>query len=267
MHITKKEINYAQELKIAIDAAMHVGRFQLDNQHRVCKTIKKDNSPVTDIDVASEEIIKERILSSFPHDGFFGEETKEVQGKNGRQWIVDPLDGTRPYIRQIPTFSTLIALEEDGDIVVAVANFPALKETYYSAKGSGAYCNNRRIVVSNEVELCNGMGACAGLIEETSSLSNKLIRLMRSADYAYGFMDAYSYMSVACGRLDFCISTIDEAWDRAAATLIVTEAGGDFGDFLGHSRYDGKTFYVSNGSLKSQLLNMLWSDKNESDSY
>ncbi len=247
---------YSQELQTARDCAQKAGVIQLKSQAHLTAIEKKpDSSPVTEVDMQCENLIRDHLLTAFPDDGFIGEETEAITGTSGRTWIVDPLDGTRPYIRGIHTFSILISLSVDDQFVVGLAHFPAIQETYWASKGQGAYCNDKQIQVSPTTNISAAMGSCLGIIEKAdSNEGKKLFSLMRQWDYTYGFMDAYSYMSVAAGKLDVCISLIDKPWDRAAAACIVTEAGGRFSDMAGEKTVQSSSFVLSNGHLHDLII-------------
>lgn len=247
---------YHDEVELAIAIAKEVGQFQLNRQSTLGKiNLKEDRSPVTEVDQQSEEMIKAAIQKAFPRDGFFGEETGKSEGTSGRRWIVDPLDGTRPYIHKIPTFSTLIGLEEDGEMIVGVVNLPGMEECYYATKGGGAFCNGQPIHVSQCNSIKDAMGAALGLVEEANTpVGQKLMPYMQSLDYVYGFMDAYSYVAVAAGKLDVCITLIDFPWDRSPAAIIVEEAGGRFSTLSGERTIYGDNFCVTNGLLHDETL-------------
>lgn len=249
-------MTYNDELNVAMKAARKAGTIQLERRHEIVNIeIKQDRSPVTDIDKECELLIRGELLSAFPDDGFVGEETGIKKGKSGRTWMVDPLDGTRPYIRGIPTYSVLIGLDNNGEIVVGVVHFPAKSETYRAVKGSSAFCNNQRIHVSGTQKMSEVMGSCLGFIEKSGSKEgNKVLKLMRRWNYTYGFMDAYSYMCVASGKLDICIGLIDTPLDRAAAACIVTEAGGSYSDLQGNITINRSSFVLSNGILHDEIL-------------
>ncbi len=247
---------YSRELQIARDCAQKAGDIQLQNQYHLTGIKQKsDASPVTEVDIQCENLIRDTLLSAFPDDGFIGEETEEITGTSQRTWIVDPLDGTRPYIHGIPTFSILISLSVDELFVVGLAHFPALQETYWASSGQGAFCNDRQIRVSPTMKLSAVMGSCLGIVEEADSEEGKkLFSLMQQWDYTYGFMDAYSYMSVAAGKLDTCISLIDKPWDRAAAACIVAEAGGTYSDISGKRTVQSSSFIISNGHVHDDII-------------
>jgi histidinol-phosphatase len=249
-------IDYKRELAAALKAAEEAGALlQKYAKHIPSVKFKADRSPVTAADRASERLIRRRLLSAFPRDGFLGEETADVPGKSGRQWIVDPLDGTRPYVRGIPTWSVLIALEEAGEPVAGVIHLPALKLTCRAARGEGAFLNGKRIHVSKISSPGKAMGTALGFAEKAGrSEGKRLLSLMRSWSYAYGFMDAFSYVCVACGRLDIAVNLLDRPWDCAAAACIVREAGGSFSDSKGHRTVHSGSIILSNGLLHASAL-------------
>jgi histidinol phosphatase-like enzyme (inositol monophosphatase family) len=247
-------MDYSKELSIAIDAAKIAGDIQRTRQPSIIKE-KHDGSPVTNIDTECEKFIITSLADAFPSDGFTGEESGVRPGKNSRQWLIDPLDGTRPYIRGIPTYSVLIALLNNSKPVAGVVHFPALQQTYWASQGHGAFCNGEPIRVSTVSGIDQAMGSCLGYFETAGTpLAQKVLHLIRRWNYHYGFMDAYSYMSVASGKIDLCVSLIDKPWDRAAAACIVQEAGGRYSDFSGIDTITGGSFLLSNGLLHDQAL-------------
>ena len=249
-------MTYKSELNVAIETAQKAGTIQLKHQRRILDIkLKLDHSPVTEVDIECEKFIRNELLSAFPDDGFIGEETGDVTGKSGRTWMVDPLDGTRPYIRGIPTYSVLIGLEDNGEYTVGVTHFPAKEETYWASKGDGAFCNKKKIHVSSTKEMSEAIGSSLGIIEKMDSEEGKkLLTLLRRWDYVYGFMDAYSYMCVASGKLDICMGLIDAPLDRVTAACIVTEAGGCYSDLYGNKSIHKSSFVLSNGILHDQII-------------
>ena len=247
---------YDQELKIALSAARAAGEIQMQHRGALLNIeTKGDASPVTQVDRLCEEVIADRVRKGFPRDGFLGEETGEDKGSSGRKWIVDPLDGTRPYIRGIPTFSALIALEDGGDLVVGCMHLPGLGETYWAGKGGGAFLNDRPLRVSATAGLSEVFGSAFGYIEKAGGReAQRLLRLMGKWTYSYGFMDAYTYGCIAAGRIDVCVNLLDKPWDCAAAVCIIEEAGGRFSDINGkRSVYNGSCI-LSNGLVHDAVL-------------
>ncbi len=249
-------MNYTKELELARTAAREAGAIQL--AARISADLverKPDRSPVTAIDRQCEELIRTKLLAAFPGDGFLGEESGSSDGESGRCWIVDPLDGTRPFLRGIPTYASLVALEEDGEPVVGVIHLPALEETYWAAKGGGAFCNDAPIKVSSTASLADATGCALGYIEKRGEpISERLLDLMTCWDYVYGFMDNYSYGAIAAGRLDLCVNLLDKPWDCAAAACLVTEAGGTYSDIDGHRTVHNGSIVLSNGRLHDDIL-------------
>jgi len=247
-----------KELTVAINAAQEAGKIQLDALRKSASLNiekKSDRSPVTAVDKACEARIREILLNEFPNDGFLGEETGENAGTTKRRWIVDPLDGTRPFIRNIPTHSALIALEEDGVPTVGVIHLPAMGITCYAASGEGAYINGERIRVSSTNKLSEAMGSVLGITEYAGSKQgDNLIALTRAWDYTYGFMDAYSYVLLAGGHLDACVNLLDKPWDCAAAACVVTEAGGRFSSVNGEKTVHKGSIVLTNGILHDAVL-------------
>ncbi|MCL2219761.1 MAG: inositol monophosphatase [Chitinispirillia bacterium] len=254
-----------KELDIAVKAAIEAGKIQLDCVGTNLGIEKKcDLSPVTRADKMCEAKIREIILGAFPGDAFLGEETGEsaaASSSNRRRWIVDPIDGTRPFIRGIPTHSVLIALEEDGVPVIGVIHLPAMGLTCRAYRGGGAFLNEVRIGVSQIGKLSDAMGSVLGITEYADDpLGWRLINLTRAWDYTYGFMDAYSYVLLACGKLDACVNLLDKPWDCAAAACIVTEAGGAFSDISGKKSVHNGSFVLTNGALHDEVLTFLADD-------
>lgn len=245
-----------RELNVAIQVARGAGEIQTKGTDSVLDIARKDDtSPVTRIDRACEEYIRSHLLSEFPEDGFLGEESGEKTGTSGRRWIVDPLDGTRPYIRGIPTYSVLIGLEKQRDLLVGVMHFAAMNETYWASKGNGAFCNGQSIHVSGTTEANRIMGSALGMVERSDAPEGKaLFAFMKTWDYAYGFMDAYSYAALASGKLDMTVNLLDKAWDCAAASCIVKEAGGRYSDLRGVETIHNGAIVLSNGLVHHHAL-------------
>jgi histidinol phosphatase-like enzyme (inositol monophosphatase family) len=249
-------MNHSRELAEAILVAREAGELQLSYADKLPAIERKpDASPVTLVDRACEQLIRDHLLKSFPADGFLGEESEAVTGSGDRRWIVDPLDGTRPYLRGIPTHSVLIALEEEGVPVVGVIHLPAMNLTCWATHGQGAFLNGKPIRVSAVATLDAATGSALGFRERAASREGQaLFSLMQRWDYAYGFMDAYSYLCVASGKLDLAVNILDKPWDCASAACIVTEAGGVFSDIAGEKTVHNGSIVLSNGLLHGQAL-------------
>jgi histidinol-phosphatase len=249
-------MNFQTELDCALDAARLAASIQKEKRYLLASIeIKSDKSPVTAIDRECEQVVKQHILSIFPQDSFLGEETGEHRGSSNRRWVVDPLDGTRPYIRDIPTYSVLISLEEAGTPVVGVIYLPSLDICCYASKNSGAFCNGKSIRVSDTAPDERVIGSALGFRELCDTPEGKqLFECMKSWDYNYGFMDAYSYVCVASGKLDCTVNLLDKPWDCSAAACIITEAGGTYSDLQGNKSVYNGAIVFSNSKLHDSLL-------------
>ncbi len=153
-------MTFEKELDVARRIAEQAGRLALENHSRGFETeTKPDDSPVTSADRANEKLITKLLGEAFPDDGLLGEEGAMRESHSGRRWIIDPIDGTRSFIRSIPTWGVMLALEAEGSVVVGTCNLPVLGELYSAAAGLGAYCNGTRIHCSpvkstNQAMLC-----------------------------------------------------------------------------------------------------------------
>lgn len=249
---------FEAEMELAKRLARAAGAIQLSRHGADVVDLKPDASPVTEVDLRCETLIRSEIGAAFPEDGFLGEESGEEVGRSGRTWIVDPLDGTRPYIRGIVTHAALIALEDAAGPALGVIHLPALDLTCWAARGSGAFCNGEPARVSTTCTLNDAIGSGLGFVQRFDEPEGvRLFELMRLTGYSYGFMDAYSYVCIATGRLDFCVNLMDAPWDCAAAAAIITEAGGQWSDAAGVESVRRGTFVATNGVLHRTVLDAL----------
>src|SRR5512141_3060757 len=143
-------MDWQREIEVCREVSLRAGALALHHAAQgVVREDKDDDSPVTVADRECERLIVDALASAFPDDGFLGEEGARSQGRSGRRWIVDPIDGTRDFVRGLPTWSNLIALEADGEVVLGVCNMAAQGEMYWAVRGQGAFCNDRRVRVSD----------------------------------------------------------------------------------------------------------------------
>jgi histidinol-phosphatase len=257
---------WMQARSVAIEAARAGGRaaakhFRRPDQsrQRLAVEYKEDDSPVSRADRESEEACKIIIASAFPGDGWLGEETGTTEGSTGRRWIVDPIDGTRNFLRGIPLWSTLVACETtdaDGDRVIASAVYlPILDEMYDAVRGGGARCNEQPIRVSSVATLGESLFCyeTPGWFERFG-LRRVFDALCQRTALQRGGGDAYFHMLVASGRAEFVIEPSLSVWDVAATSLIVGEAGGVFSDLSGKPDIRAGNAVVSNGVVHAQVL-------------
>jgi histidinol-phosphatase len=215
---------------------------------------KPDLTPVTEADRAVEQVLRKRIGEERPGHGVVGEELgADEQGEV--RWILDPIDGTKNYLRGIPVFATLIALERDGAGVLGVVSAPALQRRWWAARGEGAFLNGRRIRVSRVAELSDAVLSHASLGSwEQHGLGDQFLELARACWRTRGFGDFWSHMLVAEGAVDLAVEPEVQLWDLAALQVIVEEAGGRFTDLGGTPTPAGGSAVATNGLLHDRVL-------------
>lgn len=244
-------------LEIAIKAAKSAETIILNYYKQDIKiSLKSDQTPVTIADRLAEEKIIEIIKSSFPGHSFLGEESGEQKGENEYTWIIDPIDGTKNYSRNIPLFGTQIALMQNGEIILGLSNMPAMNEMICAEKGKGAYLNSEILKVSiiNKLEeafLANG-AICKF---KENNLVDKFIALESKTRGHRGFGDCWMYHLLAQGKIDIATEARVDIWDIAAISLIITEAGGMITDLEGNKiNKDTTSILASNPFLHAQIL-------------
>jgi histidinol phosphatase-like enzyme (inositol monophosphatase family) len=248
-------VSYAKELEFARKVARRAGELALKFQSEgVEAEAKSDLSPVTAADRASERLIVSAIEQEFPEDGLLGEEGSDRPGRSGRKWIIDPIDGTREYVRGNPAWSNLIALEEGGESRVGVAHFPATGRTYWAVKDGGAFRDETRLQVSSISEpgsavLCiNGMSEVAGC-----AFAPRLLDWLAGFWAVRAFGGCLDAVLVAEGKVDAWLEPSAKPWDFAALRLIGEEAGAVFFNFDGdRSNYGGDGVLCTPG-LEAEL--------------
>lgn len=249
-----KELQAARE---AAEAAAVVIRSLYQKKLQVMT--KADASPVTEADVRAEEAIRAVLSERFPGYGFFGEET----GRHGMAaqniWLVDPIDGTKSFVRECPFFSTQIALMREGRFVLGVSSAPAYGEIAWAEEGAGAYLNERPIRVSTVADLAGSIVSSGNLKSlARSSGWARFGELIGRVSRIRGYGDFVHYHLLARGSLDIVLESDVNILDIAALTVIVHEAGGQFTDLHGGPvGLDTTTALATNGALHSAVLEAL----------
>ena len=238
------------EIELAKQVAQEAGALALDYQRRgVATETKHDESPVTAADRACEKLIVEQIARAFPEDGILGEEGANRESRNGRKWIIDPIDGTRDFVRGIPLWAVLIGLEEDGEVVAGAAHSPRQGLLLWAAKGSGAWSNGSRIHVSNHTETSQAVVAFNGLHKaDAQRFSATLVGWLQQFWAVRSLGGAVDAMLVAQGQADVWIEPTAAPWDLAPLKILIEEAGGKFASFAGRNTiYDGNAYACAPG--------------------
>ncbi|MGI9247798.1 MAG: inositol monophosphatase family protein [Woeseiaceae bacterium] len=222
-------------------------------------TTKADMTPVTQADVECEQAIRKTILERFPEHGFYGEETGRTQEDAEFVWLVDPIDGTKGFVRQYPFFSTQIALMHNGEIILGVSSGTMMDELAWAEKGQGAWLNGSRLAVSTIDDPYRAAVSVGNLKSLAGSEGwASLGSIVERADRIRGYGDFYHYHLLAAGKIEAVIESDVNILDIAALSIIVTEAGGTFTDLNGNRpKLDTRSVLAANPSLHGKYLKSL----------
>ena len=250
----------SKELQAALEAARAAaGVISSLYQKNIAVKTKSDASPVTEADVRAEEVIKEVLSKHFPSYGFYGEETGQQGMTAENVWLVDPIDGTKSFVRECPFFSTQIALMRAGKLVLGVSSAPAYGELAWAESGGGAFMNDKPIRVSTTHQLAQTIVSTGNLKTLTRSAQwGRYGELIQRISRIRGYGDFVHYHLLARGSLDVVIESDVNILDIAALTVIVREAGGRFTDLSGGEvGLATTTVLATNGPLHSTILEAL----------
>src|SRR5262249_5084934 len=243
----------------AIDITRHAGQVALkyfDTDLDV--ELKGDQSPVTIADRETEQTLRQSLQVAFPGDGFLGEEYGDTPGTTGYRWIIDPIDGTRSYVRGIPTWAVLVGLEYKGEIIAGIVNAAPLGHTYHALRGCGAYRNDRRIRVTDESDLKKALMFYTAIDWFTQAgAENVFLELVRGTDRHRGYGDWHGFLLVAQGSGEVMVDRGCHVWDVAAIQPIVEEAGGRFSNWDGNIDIYRPDWVISNGKVHDAVLRIL----------
>ena len=220
--------------------------------------IKPDGSPVTAADRAAEHAAREWVRRYFPADGVLGEELGEDQPAARRRWVIDPIDGTKSFVRGVPLWGSLVALCEGETVLAGAAYFPAVGELVAAAPGAGCWWNGSRCAVSSE----SSLGRATVLttderFRERPERRAGWTRLSLAAAVSRSWGDCFGYLLVATGRAEVMCDPIMSAWDSAALQPIVQEAGGVFTDWNGRDTAFGGSAVATNSLLAPAVRELL----------
>jgi histidinol-phosphatase len=244
-------------LEFAVEAAWQAGKITLEYfQSSFELEIKADASPVTVADRRAEQALRAAIERRYPGHRVLGEEFGETGPEDARyRWVLDPIDGTASFVRGVPLYGVMVALEREGESVVGVVNLPALGEAVYGARGEGAYWNGRRARVSAVDRLEDA------LVLSTSESAmarygrgDAYARLRDATKMQRTWSDCYGYVLVATGRAEVMLDPVMNLWDNAALMPILTEAGGTFTDWSGTPTHTAAEALATNGVLLDPVL-------------
>ncbi len=232
---------------------------------------KPDLTPVTDADRAAEAIIRDMLTHSRSRDAIYGEEEGGTRTHAPRRWIIDPIDGTKNFVRGVPVWATLLALEEDGEITLGIVSAPALGRRWWAAKGMGAFtgrswANAKQIHVSDVSRVADASISYSSLNGwATRGQLRAFLRLVQGCWRSRAYGDFWSYMLLAEGAVDIAAEPELEVYDMAALVPIVEEAGGRFTSLHGKSGPWGGCALATNGHLHEQAQAVLDSVRDDID--
>lgn len=248
----------ARLLAAAVEIARGAGLLTLAHfGSRVPSAAKGDGSPVTLADREAEEFLRREIRRRFPDHGLLGEELGEEEGREPIRWILDPIDGTRSFMRGVPLYAVLVGIEAEGEAVAGVAHFPALEETVAAGRGLGCTWNGAPCRVADTARLSDALA----LTSEPEAVRSGAVpgwdALVARTDYVRGWGDAYGHALVATGRAEVMVDPVLAAWDAAPLLPILEEAGGRFTDLVGRATIHGGSGVSTNGVLHDEVLQLL----------
>ena len=250
----------ANDLALALELADAADALTLDRFGALDLRVetKPDLTPVTDADRSTEELLRSSLMAHRPDDSVFGEELGGTPAFTGRQWVLDPIDGTKNFVRGVPVWSTLIALLVDGTPVVGVVSAPALARRWWAGEGEGAFTSfggaARRISVSGVDDLASASLSFSDLTTGWDGKRPRFIELTDAVWRVRAYGDFWSYCLVAEGAVDIATEPEAKPWDLAPLDVLVREAGGSFTNFQGRRGPHGGSAVATNGLLHDAVL-------------
>jgi histidinol-phosphatase len=246
---------WQREIEVCREVSRRAGELALRHAEQgVAREDKEDDSPVTVADRECERLIVEQLAAAFPRDGFLGEEGAREPGRSGRRWIVDPIDGTRDFVRGLPTWSNLIALEVEGEVVLGVCHLAAQGEQYWAVRGDGAWCNDRRLRVSS-IDRRDRAVACLTAFDNVAAapFADRILDHLAGYWAVRSMGGCQDAVLVVSGRAEVWFELAAKAWDLAPIKVLAEEAGARFFNFDGGSSVHGGNAVVCAPFLEAEL--------------
>ena len=255
----RSTVDLTRAMQVCLEAVHDAGRLTLGYFGTgVDVHLKNDDSPVTVADMKAEELIRSRLEAAFPDHGIVGEEHGTTREDASHQWYVDPIDGTKSFIRGVPLYAVLLGLAVEGEVVVGAAYFPALDEMVYAARGEGTRLNGRPCRVRDTIDLARAMvGFTDAASFDKHGRGAAWQRVMAATYHRPGWSDAYGHALVATGRLEVMIDPILNAHDAAPFGIILPEAGGYFGDLAGNPGIHAPEGMSTTAALLPAMLRLI----------
>ena len=252
-------INLQKELDTGRSVAQQAGEIALRYYRTgIAFEAKPDDSPVTRADKECEQFIARELERAFPDDGLLGEEGAQKPSRSGRRWIIDPIDGTRDFVRGNPAWSNLIGLEADGEVVAGFVSMPALGELFVASRGGGAFVNGRPMHVSSIATVAHAVACFDSLTSAAAQpFASRLLSWLQpfwAVRSMGGCMDA---LMVARGQAEIWIETSGKPWDFAPLKIVAEESGARFFNFDGKSSIYGGNCVVCAPALEEAVWRLL----------
>ncbi len=248
-------------LEAVQEAARLAGNVALRHYRTALEVISKaDGSPVTIADRGAETAVREWITRWFPDDGIEGEELGIIRPEAARRWIVDPIDGTKTFVRGVPLWGTLIAVAERDQVLAGAAYFPVVDEIVAAASGEGTWWNGSRCAVSSVDRLDRALVLTTDpKFSADAAKRAAWQRLNDRAALTRTWGDCYGYLLVATGRAEVMVDPVMAAWDSAAFLPIIEEAGGVFTDWFGNRTGLGGSAIATNAAIATETRALMLS--------
>lgn len=260
MSSTSDDLTLALELADQADA-LTMDRFGALDLHI---ETKPDLTPVTDADRGAEEALRASLAAARPDDTVFGEEFGGTTTLTGRQWVIDPIDGTKNFVRGVPVWCTLIALLEDGVPTVGVVSAPALARRWWAGLGQGAFGSfagsTRKLAVSGVADLASASLSYSDLTTGWEGRRERFVELTDAVWRVRAYGDFWSYCMVAEGAVDIACEPEVKLWDIAPLDILIREAGGTFTSIDGAAGPHGGSALATNGVVHDAVLARLAGD-------
>jgi histidinol-phosphatase len=251
--------DWRNRYEVALTAAHEAGQFALKYfDQGIAVEWKSDDSPVTMADRGAEDLLRKTLLGKFPGDGFLGEEFGDTRGTSGYRWIIDPIDGTRSFVRGVPIWACMVGLEYNGELIAGVVNLPAMKQVYHALRGNGAFRDDVRIRVSDVATLDKAHVYYSSISWfKKAGREKQFLNLVDQTERQRGFGDFYGFVLIAQGAGEIMIEHGVHSWDLAAIVPIVEEAGGKLTAWDGKLDIEKPDVLASNGLLHEQTLRII----------
>jgi histidinol-phosphatase len=258
MDFGNQEIDVSEYMEFAAELSVTAGQHTLRYFRQKLEVMRKeDDSPVTIADQETEGLIVDTIRTRYPSHGIIGEEHGSVESDSPFKWVIDPIDGTKSFIRGIPLYTVLIALLYEDRPCVGVIHNPPLGETVYAGVGAGCFLNGAPSRVSTTDKLADAWVQTTDPSDLCRRHPEFGPRVLAQAGFCRTWADGYGYLLVATGRADVMIDPIVAVWDVAPMKVIITEAGGAFTDFAGDTSGLGESVIASNGLIHREISALL----------